>query len=36
MEGKVMHERYEDMHEACVRYYVQDETMESIARHLKL
>ncbi|MDR0489174.1 MAG: transcriptional regulator [Propionibacteriaceae bacterium] len=31
-----MHERYEDMHEACVRYYVQDETMESIARHLKL
>lgn len=36
MEGKVMHERYEDMHEACMRYYVQDETMESIARHLKL
>ncbi|MCL1923636.1 MAG: transcriptional regulator [Propionibacteriaceae bacterium] len=31
-----MHERYDDMHEACVRYYVQDETMESIARHLKL
>ena len=31
-----MHERYDDMYEACVRYYVQDETMESIARHLKL
>ena len=31
-----MHERYEDMYEACMRYYVQDETMESIARHLKL
>jgi DNA-binding transcriptional regulator LsrR (DeoR family) len=24
------------MYEACVRYYVQSETMESIARHLKL
>jgi len=31
-----MHERYDDMYEACMRYYVQDETMESIARHLKL
>ena len=36
MEGKLMHERYDEMYEACVRYYVQDETMESIARHLKL
>jgi len=31
-----MHERYDDMYEACIRYYVQDETMESIARYLKL
>jgi len=31
-----MHERYDDMYEACMRYYVQDETMESIARYLKL
>jgi DNA-binding transcriptional regulator LsrR (DeoR family) len=31
-----MHERYDDMYEACMRYYIQDETMESIARHLKL
>ena len=31
-----MHERYDEMYEACMRYYVQDETMESIARHLKL
>lgn len=31
-----MHERYDDMYEACMRYYVQDETMESIARHLKI
>ncbi|MCL2784996.1 MAG: transcriptional regulator [Propionibacteriaceae bacterium] len=31
-----MHERYEEMHEACVRYYVQEETMEAIARHLQL
>ncbi|MCL2483184.1 MAG: transcriptional regulator [Propionibacteriaceae bacterium] len=31
-----MNERYEDMYEACVRYYIQSETMESIARHLKL
>lgn len=31
-----MHDRYDEMYEACVRYYVQGETMESIARHLKL
>lgn len=31
-----MHERYDEMYDACVRYYVQDETMESIAHHLKL
>jgi DNA-binding transcriptional regulator LsrR (DeoR family) len=31
-----MHDRYDDMYEACIRYYIQDETMESIARHLKL
>ncbi len=31
-----MHERYDDMYEACTRYYIQDETMESIARHLQL
>jgi len=36
MEGKGVHERYNEMYEACMRYYVQDETMESIARHLKL
>jgi len=35
-EGIAMHERYEEMHEACVRYYVQEETMEAIARHLQL
>ncbi len=29
-----MHERYNDMYEAAVRYYVHDETMESIARQL--
>ncbi|MDR2929958.1 MAG: transcriptional regulator [Propionibacteriaceae bacterium] len=31
-----MHDRYDDMYEASTRYYVQDETMESIARHLQL
>ncbi len=31
-----MHERYDEMYEACTRYYIQDETMESIARHLQL
>ncbi len=31
-----MDARYNEMYEACVRYYVQGETMESIARHLKL
>jgi len=36
MEGIALHERYDEMYEACMRYYVQDETMESIARHLKL
>lgn len=29
-----MHERYDDMYEAAVRYYVHDETMDSIARQL--
>lgn len=31
-----MNDRYEDMYQAASRYYVQDETMESIARALKL
>ena len=31
-----MHERYDDMYEAAVRYYVHDEKMESIARQLGL
>ncbi len=29
-----MHERYDDMYEAALRYYIHDETMEAIARHL--
>ncbi len=31
-----MNERYEDMYQAAARYYVHGETMESIARQLKL
>ena len=31
-----MNDRYEDMYQAAARYYVQDETMESIARALRL
>ena len=31
-----MNERYEDMYQAASRYYIQGETMESIARQLKL
>jgi DNA-binding transcriptional regulator LsrR (DeoR family) len=31
-----MHARYEEMYEAAIRYYVHNETMESIARHLKV
>lgn len=31
-----MNERYEDMYQAASRYYIQGETMESIARQLRL
>ena len=31
-----MHDRYEDMYQAATRYYIQGETMESIARQLTL
>ncbi len=31
-----MNDRYEDMYQAASRYYIQGETMESIARQLKL
>ncbi|MDR1512008.1 MAG: transcriptional regulator [Propionibacteriaceae bacterium] len=32
----MMHERYDEMYEAAIRYYIHNETMESIARHLKV
>jgi DNA-binding transcriptional regulator LsrR (DeoR family) len=31
-----MHARYEEMYEAAIRYYIHNETMESIARHLQV
>jgi DNA-binding transcriptional regulator LsrR (DeoR family) len=31
-----MHARYEEMYEAAIRYYIHNETMESIARQLKV
>ncbi len=31
-----MHERHDEMYEAAVRYYIQNETMESIARYLDM
>lgn len=34
--GAVVNERYEDMYQAASRYYIQGETMESIAHQLKL
>jgi DNA-binding transcriptional regulator LsrR (DeoR family) len=32
----MMHARYEEMYEAAIRYYIHNETMESIARHLQV
>ena len=31
-----MNDRYEDMYQAATRYYIQGETMESIAHQLRL
>jgi DNA-binding transcriptional regulator LsrR (DeoR family) len=36
VDATTLHDRQDDMYEACLRYYVQDETMDTIARHLGL